>query len=100
MAQCPNLPDSDGEGLRVTRPEGVEPTNPLDFRANVTLDCDQNGRPLRKTASSGFRECVYNPTPGRPDYWLSGAEPACPRIDCGVPPPVPGADYGDFVDTR
>jgi hypothetical protein len=58
------------------------------------------GKPLRRTATAGFRQCVYNPLPGRPDYWLSGATPSCPRIDCGVPPPIPGADYGDFVDTR
>ncbi len=58
------------------------------------------GRPLRKTASATFRECVYNPAPGLSDYWMSGTEAGCPRVDCGVPPPVPGADYGDFVDTR
>ena len=22
------------------------------------------------------------------------------RIDCGQPPQIPGADYGDFIDTR
>ncbi len=43
---------------------------------------------------------MFNPAPGRPDYWLSGANPGCPRIDCGKPPPIPGADYGDFLDTR
>lgn len=26
--------------------------------------------------------------------------PTCPRIDCGIPPAIPGADYGDYVDTR
>lgn len=67
---------------------------------NVSLQCDEVGKPLRKTASSDFRQCVFNPLPGRPDYWLSGRDPDCPRIDCGVPPPVPGADYGDFVDTK
>ena len=72
----------------------------IPFGSNVTLSCDQMGKPLRRTATAGFRQCVYNPLPGRPDYWLSGANPSCPRIDCGVPPPIPGADYGDFVDTR
>jgi hypothetical protein len=58
------------------------------------------GRPQRKTDTSSFRECVYDPAPVRSDYWMSGAEPNCPRVDCGVPPPVPGADYGDFIDAR
>ena len=43
---------------------------------------------------------MYDPRPGSPDYWLSGSQPACPRIDCGTPPLIPGADYGDFIDTR
>ena len=34
----------------------------------------QMGKKLRQTASSGFRQCVYDPKPGRPAYWLSGAE--------------------------
>lgn len=58
------------------------------------------GKPLRRTLTAGFRQCVYNPIPGKPDYWLSGSPPSCPRIDCGIPPPIPGADYGDSVDTR
>lgn len=37
---------------------------------------------------------------GFPDYWLSGTMPSCPRVDCGVPPPTPGAEYGQFLDTR
>ena len=59
----------------------------------------QVGKPLRDTATSGFRQCVYDPAPGRPDYWLSGSQPGCPRADCGPPPPIPGADYGDYADT-
>ena len=54
----------------------------------------------KEASTASFRQCVYNPVPGGPDYWMSGARPECPRVDCGVPPPVPGADYGDFVDTR
>lgn len=37
---------------------------------------------------------------GLPDYWLSGAQPQCPRKDCGVPMPTPGAEYGQYLDTR
>lgn len=97
-AQCPYLEDNEEEGLRVIKEDGESPMLP--FKNNVTLACDQVGRPLRNTATSGFRQCVYNPIPGQAEYWLSGSEPLCPRIDCGVPPPIPGADYGDFVDTR
>ena len=77
------------------------PSPSIPFGQNVTIACDETGRSLRRTLTSGFRQCVYDP---RPDfgltYWMSGAQPDCPRIDCGVPPSVPGADYGDFVDTR
>ena len=31
---------------------------------------------------------------------MSGREPECPRIDCGLPPKIPGADYGQFIDTQ
>jgi len=37
---------------------------------------------------------------GFPEYWLSGATPSCPRVDCGVPMPTAGAEYGNFKDTR
>lgn len=37
---------------------------------------------------------------GFPEYWLSGSGPSCPRSDCGVPVPTPGAEYGNFPDTR
>ena len=33
------------------------------FRENVTLTCSSTGRVLRKTASAGFRQCVYDPKP-------------------------------------
>jgi len=51
------------------------------FRDNVTITCGSPGRQLRATASSGFRQCVYDPKPGLPDYWLSGMQPSCPRVD-------------------
>jgi len=67
------------------------------FRDNVTITCGSAGRQLRATASSGFRQCVYDPKPGLPDYWLSGMQPSCPRVDCYSPMPTPGAEYGQFV---
>ena len=92
------MSDDEAEGLTVRRED--QENLQIAFLGNVTMSCDQMGKPLRRTATAGFRQCVYNPLPGRPDYWLAGATPTCPRIDCGVPPPIPGADYGDFVDTR
>ena len=93
-----SITDDEAEGLTVLQedPEALS----LELNANVTLECIEEGKPLRRTATSGFRECVYNPIPGRPDYWLSGARPECPRIDCGVPPAIPGAEYGDLVGTK
>lgn len=97
-AKCVSLPDDKVGGLAVIRPD---PESVLvSFRENVTLTCKSPGRNLRSTASSTFRQCVYDPKPGLPDYWLSGAQPACPRVDCGMPTPTPGAEYGQFVDTR
>lgn len=46
-----------------------------------------------------LKQCVYDPRPGFPQYWFSGAEPSCPRIDCGVPQETAGAEYGFFPDT-
>ena len=60
------------------------------------MTCDQIGKPLRRTATAGFRQCVYNPLPGRPSYWLSGETPTCPRIDCGIPPAIPGNLIGSL----
>lgn len=33
------------------------------FKENVTLKCENPGRTLRGTATSGFRQCVYDPKP-------------------------------------
>ena len=100
-ATCQSLTDNAAEGLTVYRdnPESLQ----VAFAENITMSCDQVGKPLRRTATAGFRQCVYDPLDlsyERPPYWLSGETPTCPRIDCGIPPAIPGADYGDFVDTR
>ncbi|XP_054265760.1 uncharacterized protein LOC128988471 [Macrosteles quadrilineatus] len=97
-AQCVSLPDDKEEGLMILRPD--KDTVLVPFRQNVTLQCNSNGRNLRGTATSGFRQCVYDPKPGFPEYWLSGSSPGCPRADCGVPVPTPGAEYGNYPDTR
>lgn len=97
-AKCVSLPDDKLEGLTVARPDPESVLVP--FRDNVTITCGSAGRQLRATASSGFRQCVYDPKPGLPDYWLSGMQPSCPRVDCYAPMPTPGAEYGQFVDTR
>uniref|UniRef100_A0A1B0DP48 Sushi domain-containing protein n=1 Tax=Phlebotomus papatasi TaxID=29031 RepID=A0A1B0DP48_PHLPP len=97
-AKCVSLPDDKQSGLAVLRPD--QESVLVQFRDNVTLTCGSPGRKLRSTASSGFRQCVYDPKPGLPDYWLSGAPPACPRVDCGMPMATPGAEYGQFVDTK
>ncbi|XP_055681349.1 sushi, von Willebrand factor type A, EGF and pentraxin domain-containing protein 1 isoform X2 [Lutzomyia longipalpis] len=97
-AKCVSLPDDKQSGLAVLRPD--QESVLVQFRDNVTLTCNSPGRKLRGTASSGFRQCVYDPKPGLPDYWLSGTTPACPRVDCGMPMATPGAEYGQFVDTK
>ncbi|XP_073822904.1 sushi, von Willebrand factor type A, EGF and pentraxin domain-containing protein uif isoform X2 [Musca autumnalis] len=97
-AKCVSLPDDKMEGLSVLRPDPESVLVP--FRENVSITCNAPGRQLRSTASSGFRQCVYDPKPGLPDYWLSGSQPSCPRVDCYEPMPTPGAEYGQYVDTR
>ena len=58
-AQCVSLPDDRAEGLTVSRPDPSSVLVP--FKANVTLTCGNSGRSLRNTATSGFRQCVYDP---------------------------------------
>ena len=48
------------------------------FLQNVTVNCEETGRPLRMTATANFRQCVYNPQAGKQDYWLAGNQPQCP----------------------
>lgn len=74
----------------------------LPFLANMSISCRESGRQLRQTASANFRQCVYNirNDTGRGDYWFSGTPPACPKIDCGVPQPTPGATPYQYTDTK
>lgn len=98
-AKCVSLSDDSNMGLKVVRPD--QENILISFKENVTLTCNSVGRSLRNTASSSFRQCVYDPKPGQPlEYWLSGAQPNCPRADCGKPMPTPGAEYGQYIDTK
>ncbi|KAK7873875.1 hypothetical protein R5R35_005737 [Gryllus longicercus] len=97
-ATCVSLPDIVADGLTVVREDPNSVLVP--FRENVTVNCGATGKILRKTATSGFRQCVYDPKPGKPSYWLSGLTPSCPRVDCGIPHPTPGAEYGNYLDTK
>ncbi|XP_063614589.1 sushi, von Willebrand factor type A, EGF and pentraxin domain-containing protein 1-like isoform X2 [Penaeus indicus] len=96
-ASCTPLQDDPAQGLTINYASPDKPEVP--YMENVTVSCNVPGRPLRKTLTSGFRECVYDPQPGLPDYWLSGIAPQCPRVSCGLPAETPGATYGFFKDT-
>lgn len=95
--QCALLEGDPKQGLEVVSAEDMKT---VPFTQNITFVCSESGRPLRQTATSGFRQCVYSPQPGKSNYWLSGANPECPRVDCGAPPEITGALYGSFIDTR
>ncbi|CAN7977853.1 unnamed protein product, partial [Ixodes persulcatus] len=97
IATCPVLDDDATQGLSVRSNAAADH---VVFKKNVTVTCNEVGRPLRDTATAGFRQCVYNPSDGRADYWLSGAPPECRRTDCGTPPDTIGATYGFHVDTK
>lgn len=58
-ANCVSLPNDKNEGLTVLR--NNEDSVLVPFRENVTLHCGSNGRTLRHTSSSSFRQCVYDP---------------------------------------
>ena len=60
-AKCVSLSDNKSDGLAVVHPDSTNVLVP--FRENVTLTCSSTGRVLRKTASAGFRQCVYDPKP-------------------------------------
>ncbi|XP_042883171.1 sushi, von Willebrand factor type A, EGF and pentraxin domain-containing protein 1-like isoform X2 [Penaeus japonicus] len=96
-ASCAPLQDDPAQGLMLNYADPDKPEIP--FMENVTVSCNIPGRPLRKTLTSGFRECVYDPQPGFPEYWLSGIAPQCPRVSCGLPAETPGATYGFYKDT-
>lgn len=74
IATCPVLDDDATQGLAVRSNAAADY---VVFQKNVTVSCNEVGRPLRDTATAGFRQCVYNPADGRADYWLSGAPPEC-----------------------
>lgn len=102
-AFCPALEEDSNQGLMYRYDEENPETKltTVPYLSNVTIHCGQDGRPLRRTASAGFRQCVFNPRAGRGlDFWLSGSEPSCPRIDCGPPPNTTGATYGFYADTK
>ncbi|XP_076035426.1 sushi, von Willebrand factor type A, EGF and pentraxin domain-containing protein uif [Oratosquilla oratoria] len=98
FASCNPLTNVIEQGLKFELSEMEAPMVP--YGENVTVSCNLQGRPLRNTATSNFRQCVYDPYPGQTDYWLSGSPPMCPRIDCGQPATTPGATYGFIKDTR
>ncbi|CAL4150116.1 unnamed protein product [Meganyctiphanes norvegica] len=97
-AQCAPLQDDPAQGLTLSQSAAEVET--ISFNKNVSITCNQPGRPLRNTMTSNFRQCVYDPQLNRPNYWISGAAPECPRIDCGEPAETPGATYGFNLDTR
>lgn len=97
-AKCVSLPDDKNDGLSILRADQSSILVP--FKENVTIICNSGGRNLRNTASASFRQCAYDPKVGLPDYWLSGQPPSCPRAECGRPVSTPGAEYGQFADTK
>ena len=123
-AVCPIMNEDSNQGMVVRSADESSVTRSADgslkfipYKYNVTIDCVEEGRSLRGTASSSYRQCVYDPsfkglTPSnelwskqadylsKSDYWLSGLSPACPRVDCGKPPVTKGATYGYYTDTR
>ena len=100
-ATCQSLAEDQSQGLNFRYGEDPEmKLSTVPYLTNVTVDCIQEGRPLRGTASAHFRQCVFDPKEGKPDFWLSGAPPACPRVDCANPPNTTGASYGFYADTK
>ncbi|XP_015790438.1 uncharacterized protein LOC107367263 isoform X1 [Tetranychus urticae] len=100
-AYCPTLEDDPSIGLNFRYGEDRSTKlNQVPYLSNVTVECDQEGKPLRGTASSSFRQCVFDPKMSHPEFWLSGASPSCPRVDCGIPPNTSGASYGFYADTK
>ena len=59
MAVCPIIRDDLKEGLeaKYNDPDALE----VPFGDNVTLTCNQLGKPLRGRALADFRQCVYDP---------------------------------------
>jgi len=105
-AECPVITGSGNDGLLVrTSSDSLSFPKTLPLFANISLSCSIEGRTLRKSAVSSFRQCVYDPPrspslTGVGDYWLSGTQPICEPIDCGKPPPTKGGEYGFHKDTK
>ena len=97
-AMCSKLRNFPEDGLAFTY-DDLE-SLALSLGDNATISCSQKGKPNRNTKTSNFRQCVYDPVPGVADYWLSGAEPACPKVDCGFPAESPGATNGFLANTK
>lgn len=96
-AQCFAQQDDASQGLRLEHESIENKLVPYLSRSNVT--CQETGRPHRGTALASRRQCVYDPREGKPDFWMSGAPPTCPKVDCGKPTDSTGATYGFYVDT-
>ena len=104
-ATCPAFSDDPAQGLLIRSLDNQQvDSKSIPYLSNVTIGCTEEGRQLRGSASSSFRQCVYDPSAGKAisnqDYWLSGSQPSCPRVDCGKPPVTRGASYGFYADTK
>lgn len=75
VAHCPVLNSDPKQGLEIHLGDDYEM---VPFLQNVSVNCEETGRPLRNTATASFRQCVYSPQAGRQDYWLAGNQPQCP----------------------
>ena len=81
------------EGLTVARFGPADTNQLVPYGQNLSLSCNEPGRPLARTPTAIFRQCVYHPRPSFPQYWISGAyQPSCPRIDCAKAAETPGAE--------
>uniref|UniRef100_A0A5S6QUS0 Fibropellin-1 n=1 Tax=Trichuris muris TaxID=70415 RepID=A0A5S6QUS0_TRIMR len=94
-ATCKNFENETNIGLY------VQPENQLiPFGGNVSIQCVDNIRPNGPTEFNHFRQCLYSPEPGLPDYRLAGVSPTCELIDCGEPEFYPGSVYKNFDESQ
>ncbi|KAF0293977.1 Fibropellin-1 [Amphibalanus amphitrite] len=94
--QCPGIEDP-VNGLLVSTQDQYHYRDVISFYCNFGYVL-QGASSLQCTSSGEWNGTV--PTcECTPDYWISGTPPACPRIDCGVPPTTPGGSYGNYADT-
>lgn len=98
-AQCPIIADDPAQGLKLQYESTLE-NNLIPFLSMANVTCQEDGRPHKGTAYAYYRQCNYDPRDGKPDFWLSGVMPTCPKIDCGKPPESNGASYGYYMDTH